>query len=144
MTDAETKKLLSQAPVGRLGTSKNNQPYVVPICFIYHQNKIYFHCAHKGKKIDNIKANPNVCLQVDEHCVVPASTPCKFTVHYQSALIYGKVRFLTNPKEKLKILKLLMNKYDHNKLVKPLNETMTNRVEVGGITIEEITGKKNE
>jgi nitroimidazol reductase NimA-like FMN-containing flavoprotein (pyridoxamine 5'-phosphate oxidase superfamily) len=144
MTDDETKKLLSQAPVGRLGTSKNNQPYVVPICFIYHQNKIYFHCSHKGKKIDNIKTNPNVCLQVDEHRMVPASTPCKFTVHYQSTLVYGKVRFLTDPKEKLKILKLLMNKYDHNKLAEPLEEAMVHGVEIGEIAIQEITGKKNE
>lgn len=144
MTDDETKKLLSQAPVGRLGTSNNNQPYVVPICFIYHQDKIYFHCAHKGKKIEYIKANSNVCLQVDEHCMVPASTPCKFTVHYQSALAYGKVRFLTSPKEKLKALKLLMKKYDRDKLAEPLEEAMTADVEIGEIIIHEITGKKNE
>jgi nitroimidazol reductase NimA-like FMN-containing flavoprotein (pyridoxamine 5'-phosphate oxidase superfamily) len=65
-------------------------------------------------------------------------------VHYQSTLVYGKVRFLTDPKEKLKILKLLMNKYDHNKLAEPLEEAMVHGVEIGEIAIQEITGKKNE
>jgi nitroimidazol reductase NimA-like FMN-containing flavoprotein (pyridoxamine 5'-phosphate oxidase superfamily) len=65
-------------------------------------------------------------------------------MHYRSALVFGKARFLTNSKEKQKILELLINKFDHTKLAKPLDETMTHRVEVGEIIIEEITGKKNE
>ncbi len=143
MTVDEIKKLLSQTLVGRLGTSKNDEPYVVPICFIHHKGKIYFHCASEGKKLDNIKANPSVCFQVDEYQLVPSSTPCKFTMHYRSVLVFGRTRFLTNQKEKLKILKLLINKYDGTKLTKPLDETMTHRVEVGEITIEKSTGKKN-
>jgi len=144
MTLNETRDLLYRALVGRLGTSKDDQPYVIPMCFIYYEDKIYFHCATQGRKLTNIRANPKVCFQVDEHCLVPSSLPCDFTMHYRSALAFGKVRLLMNPKEKLKILKLMMKKYDVTKLAKPLDESMINGVEVGEISVEEITGKKNE
>ena len=144
MTAEEIEELLSRALAGRLGTCRDDQPYVVPVCFAYYKSRIYFHCAPKGRKMENMKANPRVCFQIDEHRFVPSSTPCNFTMHYRSVLMFGRVRFLTDPKEKLKILKILVDKYNSTKLAKPLDEAMTYQVEVGEITIEEISGKKNE
>ena len=143
MTSDEIRELLSRALVGRLGTSNNDQPYVTPMCFIYCDGRIYFHCAPKGRKIENMKANPNVCFQVDEYRLVPSLIPCKFSMHYRSVLIFGKVRFLMDPKEKLKVLRMMMDKYDFTKLAKPLDESMVTEVEVGEIIIKEITGRKN-
>jgi len=94
--------------------------------------------------MENMKANPRVCFQVDEHSLVPSSTPCNFTMHYRSVLAFGRVRFLTDAKEKLKTLKIMVGKYDSAKLAKPLDETTMHQVEVGEITIEEISGKKKE
>ena len=144
MTTDEIEELLSRELVGRLGTCKDNQPYVIPMCFIYYEGKIYFHCAPQGRKIENMKANPKVCFQMDEHRLVPSSVPCDFTMHYRSALVFGKVRLLVDPKEKLKVLKVMMDKYDTTKLAKTLDEAEIHRVEVGEIIIEEIRGKKNE
>jgi len=144
MTAEEIEELLSQAFVGRLGTCRDDQPYVVPVCFAYYKGRIYFHCAPKGRKMENMKANPRVCFQVDEHRLVPSLTPCDFTMHYRSVLVFGRVRFLMNPDEKLKILKIMVDKYDSTKLAKPLDEAMTHQVEVGEITVEEISGKKKE
>jgi len=147
MTPSEINELLSRALVGRLGMSRDNQPYVLPICFIHHDGKIFFHSAPKGRKLETIKTNPKVCFQVDEHRLVPSSLPCYFTIHYRSVLVFGKVRLLTDPKEKLKILEVMLNKYgDITKLAKPLDEAVMHKakVEVGEISIEEITGKKNE
>jgi len=144
MTADEIEELLSRALVGRLGTCRNDLPYVIPVCFAYYKGRIYFHCAPKGRKMENMKANPRVCFQVDEYRLVPSSMPCDFTMHYRSVLVFGRVRFLMDPKEKLKILKIMVDKYNSTKLVKPLDEAMTQQVEVGEINIEEISGKKNE
>lgn len=142
MTTNEIKELLSRALVGRLGTCKDNQPYAIPMCFTYYNGKIYFHCAPKGRKIENMKANPKVCFQVDEHRLVPSTTPCDFTMHYQSVLVSGKVQFLKDPKEKLRTLKMMVDKYNTAKLAKALDKAMVHQVEVGEIVIEEITGKR--
>jgi len=91
-----------------------------------------------------MKANPRVCFQVDEHRLVPSLTPCNFTMHYRSILMFGRVRFLADPKEKLKILKIMVDKYSSAKLAKPLDEAMTHQVEVGEITLEEISGKRRD
>lgn len=144
ITANEIEELLSRVLVGRLATCKDNQPYVIPMCFTYYNGKIYFHCAPQGRKIENMKANPKVCFQVDEHRLVPSPIPCDFTMHYQSVLVFGKVQFLKDPKEKLEILKVMVDKYNTTKIAKQLDKLMVHQVEVGEIAIEEITRKKNE
>lgn len=143
LTVEEVNGILSRALVGRLGTCKDNEPYVVPLCFAYHGGRIYFHCKPTGKKMENMKANPRVCFQVDEHRLISSSNPCKFTIHYKSVIAFGKVRFLENPIEKLRILKMIIEKYDCGKIAKPLDKE-PNGVEIAEITIERISGKKNE
>jgi len=48
---AAIEDILSKASVCRLGLCENNQPYVVPLCFGYKDNALYFHCAMEGKKL---------------------------------------------------------------------------------------------
>ena len=144
MSMDEKEELLARALAGRLGMCKDNQPYAVPMCFLYHDGRIFFHSARQGRKMDFMRANPTVCFQVDEHSLVSSSKPCKFTMNYHSVVAVGRVRFLADSKEKLKILKLLVRKYDTGNLAELLSEKKTNRVEVGEITIAEISGKKNE
>ena len=144
MSTDEMEELLASALAGRLGMCKNNQPYVVPVCFLYHDGRIFFHSARQGRKIDFMRANPSVCFQVDEHSLASSSKPCKFSMNYHSVVAVGGVRFLTDSNEKLRILKLLVRKYDTGNLAELLSERKTNRVEVGEITITEISGKKNE
>jgi len=144
MSMDEKEELLDRALAGRLGMCKDNQPYAVPMCFLYHDGRIFFHSARQGRKMDFMRANPTVCFQVDEHSLVSSSKPCKFTMNYHSVVAVGRVRFLADSKEKLKILKLLVRKYDTGNLAELLSEKKTNRVEVGEITIAEISGKKND
>lgn len=143
MSMDEVEELLAGASVGRLGMSNDNQPYVVPVCFVYHDGKIFFHSARQGRKMDFMRANPTVCFQVDEHSLVSSSKPCKFTMNYHSVVAVGRVRFLSDSKEKLKILKMLVRKYDTGNLAELLSEKKTRRVEVGEISVSEISGKKN-
>jgi len=144
MTDDEVNELLSRATVGRLGACEGKQPYVIPICFLYYKGRLYFHCGPKGKKIEILKANPKVCFQVDEHRLVPSSSPCDFTFHYRSVLVFGEARFPTNSKKKIRILKMMVDKYDIGKIAKPLDEKMVDRVNILEIIIRKISGKKNE
>ena len=51
----EAINLLTKCEYGVLSTVGNDgQPYGVPLNYTYKDNCIYFHCALKGHKIDNI------------------------------------------------------------------------------------------
>jgi len=57
--------LLARASVGRLGCSYNDQPYIVPIYFAYDSDWIYVFSTF-GKKIEWMRANPKVCVEIEE------------------------------------------------------------------------------
>jgi hypothetical protein len=57
--------LLHQQYIGRLGCHSEDITYVVPITYAYDGDYIYGHAYH-GMKIDMMKKNPHVCLQVDD------------------------------------------------------------------------------
>src|SRR4051794_35140133 len=63
--EKECLEVLSRASVGRLGCALDNQPYVLPVYFAYEPGKVYLFST-VGKKIDWMRANPKVCLEVEE------------------------------------------------------------------------------
>ena len=65
MNDRESRELLARTNVARLGCSLNNQPYVVPIHVDYYDGFLYGFST-LGQKIDWMRANPLVCVEVDE------------------------------------------------------------------------------
>jgi hypothetical protein len=139
----EIDSILGRAPVGRIGMSLRDSPYVVPVNFLYSHGKIYFHSANEGQMYTYLKANNQVCFEVDEPGeTIPNADPCEFSFKYKSVVAFGKVRFLQNPAEKTVILMRLVEKYDKNKIAsKSVTAEKLGNVEVGEITIEKMTGK---
>jgi hypothetical protein len=134
--------LLERARVGRLGLCLGGEPYVVPIGFVYHGGRVYFHSSPKGRKIEAMRRNPRVCFEVDEaRSFIPGPTPCSFTVEYESVIAYGRVRFLEDSEEKLEALRLLLRKYGAAEAAKVLSAEHLGDVLVGEIAVEEMTGR---
>lgn len=65
LSQEECLALLYSARYGRLGLSKDNQPYVIPMSYVYHDGKIYLHSRGMGKKVLYATENPRVCFQID-------------------------------------------------------------------------------
>ena len=66
ITDKDVlESLLEKAMVCRIGLSDNNVPYIVPVCFGYADECIYVHSSSRGKKIDIIRRNDQVCFEID-------------------------------------------------------------------------------
>ena len=57
--------LLARTRLGRLARTQEAQPYVVPVHFAYDDNALYSF-ATVGQKIEWMRANPLVCVEVDE------------------------------------------------------------------------------
>jgi nitroimidazol reductase NimA-like FMN-containing flavoprotein (pyridoxamine 5'-phosphate oxidase superfamily) len=56
---------VARASVGRLGCSLNDQPYIVAIYFAYESEWLYVFSTF-GKKIEWMRANPKVCVEIEE------------------------------------------------------------------------------
>jgi len=65
LTQEECGAALARVSFGRLACSRDNQPYVLPISFSYDGTYLYA-VGNLGQKIDWMRANPLVCLEVDE------------------------------------------------------------------------------
>ncbi|MES0099329.1 pyridoxamine 5'-phosphate oxidase family protein [Mesorhizobium sp. M0019] len=61
----ECTKLLTANRVGHLACAKDGHPYVVPFYYAHADNHLYAF-SMSGKKVDWMRANPLVCVQVDE------------------------------------------------------------------------------
>ena len=66
ISDSECEEMLKRESLGRIACSLDNQPYVVPICFSYEAPQHIYIFSTLGKKIEWMRQNPKVCLEVDE------------------------------------------------------------------------------
>lgn len=84
MSAEECRAFLARSSMGRLGCSLNDQPYVVPISFAYEGDFIYIFST-VGQKIVWMRANPKVCIQIDE---------IKSESHWESVIVSGRYQEL--------------------------------------------------
>lgn len=109
--------ILEEASYGTLALCKDNIPYSLPINFVQYKDEIYFHGAHKGKKIDMMKHNTHACLSVvEDYSLLPSyfsndtGDACPATHLYQSVIIQGQIQFIEEYDYKAEILEALMQK----------------------------------
>jgi len=149
----EIAKIMSDAQVGRIGLSMNEQPYVVPVNFAFDRERIYFHCADIGMKLDFLRTNPRVCFEVDENLgTVPGPAPWLFGTAYRSVIAFGIARILTDPDEKAMATKLITTKYAGEQMADMITPRLTekyrsslgSRLVVVEIKVDSITGKHRE
>lgn len=65
MRDGEIYDLLGRVGYGHLACSRDDQPYVLPIYYVYDGTDILIYTT-AGQKSEIINDNPKVCLQVEE------------------------------------------------------------------------------
>jgi len=66
----------------------DGEPYGVPLNFVWHEGKVYFHCAHAGHKIDAAEATGRASF-----CVVDRSDIVteEYTTYFRSVIVSGKI-----------------------------------------------------
>jgi nitroimidazol reductase NimA-like FMN-containing flavoprotein (pyridoxamine 5'-phosphate oxidase superfamily) len=62
------EEILRQGRYAVIALCRENRPYIMTLSYGYDPTKraLYFHTAHKGLKMEYIKANPAVCATVIE------------------------------------------------------------------------------
>ncbi|HSR12033.1 MAG TPA: pyridoxamine 5'-phosphate oxidase family protein [Thermodesulfobacteriota bacterium] len=140
---AEMERVLLDGGIGYLGVSFQGHPYVVPLNYHYSEGKIYFHCALKGRKLDAIAENPEVCFtvgrqmgEVREH----AGSTCH--VDSESVICYGKARVIEDLEERGKALNLFNRRFRPD--APDIPEERVKNCAVVEITIAEMTGRREQ
>ena len=109
MTEEAVQKLLEESLYGVLATvSEDNEPYAVPMNYVYLENKIYMHGAHEGHKISNMSANEKACFTIVGKTELLAQ---QFNIAYESVVAFGTLEIVQDTKEKEKGLMALVEKY---------------------------------
>jgi nitroimidazol reductase NimA-like FMN-containing flavoprotein (pyridoxamine 5'-phosphate oxidase superfamily) len=65
MTEQECREALGRRSVARLACARSNQPYIVPV-HVDLEGEFLYGFATLGQKIEWMRLNPLVCLEVDE------------------------------------------------------------------------------
>lgn len=104
----EMEEILNEENVGFLGLSMKDEPYVIPVNYVYDQQRIIFHCALEGKKLDFIQGNPRVCFTVGRQCGKIVRHPQGATCHVEndSVVCYGRARIVEPIDERLELLNI--------------------------------------
>ena len=141
LSQEDTDLVLQRGSNGILAClGDEDYPYAVPVSYVYHKGKIYFHSAKAGHKIDAIKKSSKVSLAVvDEDTIVSA----EYTSYFRSVIAFGQARF-TEGDEWMDGFRALVEKYsgDQPEAAKHKEITECTQSEIIAIDLEHVTGKE--
>ena len=115
-------------------------PYAVPINFYYDSDtdKIYFHCAKAGHKLDAMLKDDKVCFTVYN----TGYQKDDWSYYVTSVVVFGRARVMDNEDEKLEKIRLFgMKYYPSEPEVDEEIRKDFDRVNLIEITVEHMTGK---
>lgn len=142
IADSECKEILKNEKRGVLSLlGDGGYPYGLPMSHFYceEDNKIYFHGAKEGHKIDAIK-NCNKA----SFCVMDQGFKKEgdWALNINSVIVFGKIRLVTDLELTRKICTKLVQKFtdDQEYLEKELANALP-RVQCLELEIEHMTGK---
>ena len=136
----EIERIIHEAEVLRVAFSRNDRPYLVPMCFGYAEDVFYCHSAPEGTKIDMLRANPNVCFECEaESEVVPGDPACRWAMKYRSVIGFGRATLVDDDDEKMRALQTIMEHYSGERPDIP--QEGLRRTAIIRIDVESMTGK---
>jgi hypothetical protein len=142
LSDEESIGILQKATAGTLALlGDNDYPYAVPISYVYHERKLYFHSALAGHKVDAIRNCDKASFCVIEQDDVQ---PKKYTTFFRSVIAFGRIHIIEDEAEKLTTARMLGNRYNPNddESLKKEIESDFSRMLMIRFDIEHLTGKE--
>lgn len=142
---AEILDILDRSMIVHIGLVDGDEPYVVPMNYGYTMDEngmlsIIIHGAVKGRKLDIMRRNPKVFLEME--CDVQpfeGNLPCQYGTAYKSLMGRGRAVILETPEEKMAALTRFMKTQTGKDF--EFNERLVSIVSVVRIDVSEYTAK---
>ena len=144
LPEAEARVLLEHGSWGVLSLAGDEgYPYGVPLNYCVAGDKLYFHSAKQGHKLDALAACPKACFTVvSEDRLVPE----EYTTYFRSVVAFGTVRTLTDPEEITAAMLALSRRFvpqkgdtDHRRELERFRPALA----VIEFTVQHFTGKES-
>lgn len=137
------KHLLKQSRRGVLAVNGDDgYPFAIPVNYFYdqEQDKIYFHGAKSGHKVDALKKNDKVCFTV---CGNEHFEPGDWAPYVQSTVVFGRCRLVEDAAAtEARVRELGLKYYPGREEVEKEIAKAIKGVQLYEITIEHLTGKQ--
>lgn len=118
----------------------DDYPYAVPLNYVYHNHRIYFHSAKSGHKMDAMMKQSKVSFAIiDEDTIVSK----EYTSYFRSVIAFGQARVVEGD-EWFEAFYALIEKYasDRPEVEKQREISGCTQSHIIAIDIEHITGKE--
>ncbi|MEN6411432.1 MAG: pyridoxamine 5'-phosphate oxidase family protein [Veillonellales bacterium] len=143
LNESAAKEILKTGTYGVLSlNSESGYAYGVPLSYVYSENRVYFHWALEGQKLNHVRHDNKVSF-----CVVEEARPLpeKFSMGYRSVIALGKMSEAVG-EEKMNALLLFVQKYspDYQEQGKLYAAHAGDKTVVFRINIEHLSGKANQ
>lgn len=110
MNDLEVQAVLGKGEYGILASVGNDAfPYAIPYSYAMLADKIYIHCTSKQSHTkDNVQNSEKVCFTVVGKT---ERMPDKFATNYESVVVFGTAKEITDTQQKIAALRGIIQKY---------------------------------
>ena len=141
LTQEECAAILREEKRGTLAViGDGGWPYAIPLNFWYdaEANKIYFHCAKAGHKLDAIRACDKVCFSVHN----AGESAGDWSYYVKSVIVFGRAQVVEDTAVKLEKARHFDAKYfpTQEELERELRGI--DRMVLVEIDVEHMTGKR--
>lgn len=141
---AQMEAILRSESIGHLALTHDGELYLVPLNYTYDSGRILFHCALTGRKLDMIRAQPNVCFEVCRQEGPPVEHHGrKCDSPFVSVICWGAARVIDDLEERREVLQAFEIRYATPE--KPRNATTLERAKGCGavaIAVTRMTGRQ--
>jgi len=94
------------------------RPYILPFNYGYREGCIYIHTAMEGKKVELLKARPEVCFEIEHGVAIQEyEKACKWSTRYRSVVGYARAELLDTEQDKQRGLEVIMAQHGAPHLV---------------------------
>ena len=137
ITDIQAiEDIIRRSSVCRLALLDNGMPYVIPLCFGYAENVLYFHAASEGRKLDILRKNKHVCFEFDiDQEIIRGENACNWSMKYRSVIGVGTATILDDPESKAVAFRRIMQQYGADEpfefSTNSLQKTVIIKVDIG-------------
>ena len=145
-SQTEINDIISKSMTARLGLNRDGAPYIIPMNFGYNDNTFYFHSADSGLKLELLRNDPRVCIEIDESSALvkdDEEKPCSWGVKYRSVIVTGKAEILTNHEEKSAGLEIILSHFVGN-AIPPMTDERIKATTVFRVPVDTLSAKKSK
>ena len=108
MGKEEYDELINQNHISRIAFKGEIYPYMAPFMYVFDGKFLYFLSTNYGKKIEEIKRNPNVAVEIEKYTDDMS--------HYKFVTLQGRITEVGGDSKRKDIKKMFINMIKYKKL----------------------------